>query len=221
MKYLIVSALCFLCSISKGFAQVDPALTGAVVAGDASKKKALDDIHKKQNSISALQSSIVANTTIIRDYEKKTYDYLSNVSSAVKNAVEVKEALLLTTEIVKAAGSCLDAAKKHPQGVAMVALINKNITKLTTDMVGVYSYITTLSLDKKTLLNAAERNQITWTVLYDLKKIRSNIYLLQFQIENFTLADLPRVMFPEQYFYIVDGERIARDITKDFKKFRH
>lgn len=221
MKFLIVSTLCIMCFFSEAFAQMDPALTSAVVAGDASKKKSLDNIHKKQNSISALQSSIVANTTMIRDYEKKTYDYLSNVSSAVKNAVEIKEALLLTTEIVKAAGSCVEAAKKNPQGLAMVAVVNKHLTKLTTDMVGIYSYITTLSLDKKTLLNAAERNQITWTVLYDLRKIKSNIFLVQFQIENYTLADMPRVLFPEQYFYMVDGKRIAGDIVRDFRKFRH
>jgi hypothetical protein len=71
---------------------------------------------------------------------------------------------------------------------------------------------------KKTLLNAAERNRITWTVLYELRKLKSSILLLCFQIENYTIADVPQLMFPTEYFYIVDGKRIAQEIIRDFSK---
>lgn len=189
-----------------------------MAAGDAAKKKSLDGIKDKQNKIAALQTTIAANTAQIRKYEKDMYNYLSNVSAAIKNAYEIKEAASLTTEIVKCCGACLEAAKKNPQGIAVVALVNKQIAKVSADMASIYAYITTLALDKKTLLNAAERNRITWTVLYELRKLKSSILLLCFQIENYTIADVPQLMFPTEYFYIVDGKRIAQEIIRDFSK---
>lgn len=52
-------------------------------------------------------------------------------------------------------GSC----KKNPQGIAVVALVNKQIAKVSADMASIYAYITTLALDKKhflMLLNGTE-----------------------------------------------------------------
>lgn len=217
MKYLIVS-LMFFVSIGSHAQFIDPVLSGTVAAGDAAKKKSLDGIKDKQNKIAALQTTIAANTAQIRKYEKDMYNYLSNVSAAIKNAYEIKEAASLTAEIVKCCGACLEAAKKNPQGIAVVALVNKQIAKVSADMASIYAYITTLALDKKTLLNAAERNRITWTVLYELRKLKNSILLLCFQIENYTIADVPQLMFPTEYFYIVDGKRIAQEIIRDFSK---
>lgn len=218
MKYLIVSIFAFFvcCNVHAQF--VDPVLSGTVAAGDAAKKKSLDAIKDKQNKISALQTTIAANTTKIREYEKNMYDYLSNVSAAIKNAYEIKEAAALTAEIVQCCDACLDAAKENPEGIAVVALVNKQITKVSTDMASIYAYITTLALDKKTLLNAAERNRITWTVLYELRRLKSDILLLCFQIRNYNIADVPQLMFPMEYFYIVDGKKIAQDIIRDFSR---
>ena len=164
-----ITFYCFFCLFGCNVVKaqfVDPVLSGAVAAGDAAKKSSLDAIKKKQERITELQAVIIANTTKIRDHEKKIYDYLSNVSYAIKNAYEIKEAAVLTAEIVKCCNACLDAARKNPQGIAVVALVNKQIAKVSADMASVYSYITTLALDKKTLLNSAERNRITWTVLW-------------------------------------------------------
>lgn len=219
MKYLIVSVfILFLCCNAIHAQFVDPVLSGTVASGDAAKKKSLDGIKDKQNKISALQTTIAANTTKIREYEKNMYDYLSNVSAAIKNAYEIKEAATLTAEIVKCCDACLSAAKENPEGIAVVTLVNKQIAKVSTDMASIYAYITTLALDKKTLLNAAERNRITWTVLYELRRLKSDILTLCFQIRNYNIADVPQLMFPMEYFYIVDGKKIAQDIIRDFSR---
>lgn len=113
----------FFVSIGSHAQFIDPVLSGTVAAGDAAKKKSLDGIKDKQNKIAALQTTIAANTAQIRKYEKDMYNYLSNVSAAIKNAYEIKEAASLTAEIVKCCGACLEAAKKNPQGIAVVALV--------------------------------------------------------------------------------------------------
>ncbi len=100
----------------------------------------------------------------------------------------------------------------------MLTVVSKQITKATEEMIGIYSYISSLSLSSDVLLNAVERNQITWTVLYKLRQIKSTLYLLKFQIDNYTLADLPQILYPMEYFYATDGKRIAEQIIATFNK---
>lgn len=199
-------------------AQVDPALTGAVIAASETEKSVLNDIKSNQSKIAMLQTSIAANMAIVRDYEEKLYSYLSNVSSAVKNAHELKQAATLTGDIVSSISSCANAAARYPEGLLVTALVSKTTTKAAEEMVGIYSYLASLVLNKETLLNSAERNVIMWTVLYKLRLIKSSLFLLQFQIEQYTVAHLPQLLYPTQYYFAVDGKRIADEIIKDFSK---
>lgn len=221
MKYQIdklIILFSLLLGTTYASAQVDPALTATVKLTSDAEKSVLNDIKSNQSKIAGFQAMVTADVKIIRDYEEKMYSYLNNVSGAVKNAVEIKQAAQLTSDILTAFTSCLNAAKKNPQGVVVTGLVNKQISKCTTEMIGIYSYISSLVLSKETLLNSAERNQIMWTVLYKLRLIRSDIMLLQFQIEQWTLTDLPYLLFPMEYFYVIDGKRIADKIIKDFSK---
>ena len=139
-------------------------------------------------------------------------------ASGVAESVAINSTKNAQNKIAKLFDGLRKSAVANPQGVLMLGIVSKEITKATSEMVGIYSYISTLSLSKKVLLNSAERSQITWTVLYKLRKIKSSLYLLKFQIENYTLADLPQILFPMEYFYAIDGKRIADNIIKDFKK---
>lgn len=219
MKHQICIFIILLSIGGKAIAQqIDPALSATVATGDMIKADALNDISKNQNKIASWQAIIAAHTETIRKYEKDIHDYLTNVSGAVKNLFEIKEAAEITTEIIKISNNLLKSAKDNPQGLAVVAIVQKHVTKTYQDMIGTYTYISSLTLNDKVLLNAAERNKITWTVLYELKRMRSNLLLLKFQIENYTLADLPQILFPMEYFYFVDGKRIAQEIIRDFSK---
>ncbi|GHT53683.1 hypothetical protein FACS189451_03960 [Bacteroidia bacterium] len=214
--FIIVSLLEY--SFLLNAQQIDPALTAAVVVTGEAEKNALDKISSEQNKIAALQATINVNLSTIRSYEEKVYNYLHNVSGAIANAVEIKQALELTEEIVKACGSLQKAAAENPQGIVFVAIASKQVTKSTQDMIGVYSFLSSLVLSKETLLNANERNHITWTVLYKLRQIKADLYLLEYTLKNYTLADLPRVLFPESWYMYNDGKRIAQKIVNDFSK---
>lgn len=198
--------------------QIDPVLAGAVTVSGIAEYSAINKTKDAQNKIATYQAVITVELDRIRDYESKMYSYLQNASSAVKNAIEIKQAGEITVEIAKLFNELRKSAAANPQGVLMLGIVSKEISKASSDMVGIYSYISTLSLSTKVLLNSAERSQITWTVLYKLRRIKTSLYLLKFQIENYTLADLPQVLFPIEHFYAVDGKRIADDIIRDFKK---
>lgn len=211
--------ICFVGISDVGFSQqIDPALATAVAVSGASEVNALKDTKTAQQNIAAYQAAISIQMDRIRDVEEKVYDYLQNASSAIKNAIEIKQAGVITSEIYTLFGDLQESAQNNPQGVLMLTVVSKQITKATEEMIGIYSYISSLSLSSDVLLNAVERNQITWTVLYKLRQIKSTLYLLKFQIDNYTLADLPQILYPMEYFYATDGKRIAEQIIATFNK---
>ncbi len=211
--------ICFVGISDVGFSQqIDPALATAVAVSGASEVNALKDTKTAQQNIAAYQAAISIQMDKIRDVEEKVYDYLQNASSAIKNAIEIKQAGVITSEIYTLFGDLQESAQNNPQGVLMLTVVSKQITKATEEMIGIYSYISSLSLSSDVLLNAVERNQITWTVLYKLRQIKSTLYLLKFQIDNYTLADLPQILYPMEYFYATDGKRIAEQIIATFNK---
>lgn len=215
----VILILIYLVIISNIYAQKDPALAGTVATMSSLEQRELKNIKENQNKIAAFQTSISANLKTIRYYEEKTYNYLYEASYIVRDAYEIKEAAVITSDIIKEIEGLVKAAYKHPQGVAVAAIARRQGNRATEEIIGIYSYVAGLALNKNTLLNSLERQQVLWTVLYKLRRIRSDIQLLRFQIENFTISYLPEILFPMEYFYAVDGKRIADKIINDMKKF--
>lgn len=198
----------------------DPVLTGTIIGTNEAEKKILKGILKENKKIVGLQTTITYNLNKMKQYEEKIYNYLSNVSTAINQAIEIKQAAEITADIIKSFKTCAEAAKKNPQGLVYTTIVSRKTSKLTTEMGGVYSYISSIALNKNALLNTVERQIVIDGVLYKLRRIRSEMYLLEFQISNYTLADLPEVLFPEQYFMFIDGKRIADKIIRDMSKER-
>jgi ABC-type methionine transport system permease subunit len=199
-------------------ATVDPGLVTAIGGAALAENTALNEVNKTQGKIAAAQAVIGANIKIMKDYEEKVYQYLSNVSDAVSQSFEIKEAAELTVEIANSFKTCAQAATKHPQGTLYTAIVARRTSTLTAEMLALYSYINSIALNKNTLLNSAERQMIINQVLYKLRNIKFQIYMLEFRIKNNTLADLPRFLAPKGYYYFTDGKRIADKIIRSYSK---
>lgn len=218
MKFPIISLLLLLLILSgKVFAQnIDPALAGAVkIAGDA-EKKALNKIRDEQNKINKLQAVVSAQLTRIENLQKKTYDYLSNVSAGVENAHDIKKSLELTGAI---GSMCLElkrAVAANPKGFITTTIATKYISEVSKEVSMTYAYIASISLNKKTLLNSAERLQITWTVRYKLSTIYSRMYSLLYKIQSQNFSDIPGLLFPNIYYKAVSKMTIAEQVIRDF-----
>lgn len=204
----------------------DPVLAAAVVSGDGMVTTQLDNINDNQKSIASLQALIYTNINIVRDYEKKTYDYLANASVAIKNMQEIIRAAELTREISTNLVNCADAAGRHPKGAIISSIVSKTSIKVTSEVISLYSYIASLvtkgddnSSEKAiNLLNSAERSNITWTVLQKLNTINFQCLALRWEIEYMTLSYIPIAIAPQEYFMAIDGKRIANDIISSFSK---
>ena len=221
MKYPIISILLlFLLFSEKSVAQVintDPALAFAVkTAGDA-EKKALNAIRDEQSKINKLQTAVSLQLKHIEDIQKKKYDYLSNISAAVENAHDIKKSMDLTVAIGGMCAELKRAVVANPQGFLTTAIATSYIRSVSQEVSMTYAYIASISLNKKTLLNSAERLQITWNVRTKLSTIYQRMYILLYKIESQKIKDIPGLLFPNVYYKAVNRKDIAKQVIRDFK----
>lgn len=192
--------------------QADPAVAFAIGVASKAEKDALDNIKKEQNGIQRAQTFINLELNKIRELQKKTYNYLTNVSAFVENAHDIKKSYDLTIQIGKLCGELKQAIAENPQGLVTTAVGTKQISKIKTEMVSLYSYVTGLTLNKKVLLNSAERLIITGQVVHRLQTIHFQLYNLVYSIYALSFKDLPRLLAPDIYYTTISKKDIAESI---------
>lgn len=225
MKWLIIRLPLLLLLVFVSFEEVsaqmwntDPALAVAVkVAGDA-EKKALDGIKSEQSRIRNLQTAVTVQLKKIEEVQKKTYEYLSNVSAAVQNAHDIKKCAELSLAIGDICKGVIDAVKQNPQGLITTAVATKQMGAITKEVAATYAYIAGIALNKKTLLDAAERLQITWRVRTQLQNIYNRLYALMYNIQYYKFRHLPQLLSPEAYYNLVSRKQIAESVIRDFSR---
>ncbi|WP_288333222.1 hypothetical protein [uncultured Porphyromonas sp.] len=225
MKWLIIRLPLLLLLVFVSFEEVsaqmwntDPALAVAVkVAGDA-EKKALDGIKSEQSRIRNLQTAVTVQLKKIEEVQKKTYEYLSNVSVAVQNAHDIKKCAELSLAIGDICKGVIDAVKQNPQGLITTAVATKQMGAITKEVAATYAYIAGIALNKKTLLDAAERLQITWRVRTQLQNIYNRLYSLMYNIQYYKFRHLPQLLSPDAYYNLVSRKQIAESVIRDFSR---
>lgn len=214
---LLLVVLCLgLSKIEAQVVNVDPALSTAVAIAGKNEKKALDNIKEEQSKIQKLQTLATVQLKKIEDIQRKSYDYLSNVSAGVQNAYDIKRSFELTKSIGNLCVELKQAVVDNPQGLVTVAVATKYISSVTTEVASVYTYIASIALNKKTLLNSAERLQITWNVRNKLSNIYNRIYNLIYQIRALNFSHLPQLIAPEIYYGLVSHKTIADQVIRDY-----
>lgn len=195
---------------------IDPGLAFAVAEAGKQEKLALDKINEEQSKIRNLQTLAQAQLKKIEAIQRKSYDYLSNISAGVQNAYDIKKSYELTLEIAALCKELKKAVVDNPQGLITVALATKYISETTREVAATYGYIASITLNKKTLLNSVERLQITWNVRNQLSMIYNRIYNLIYKIRALKLTDLPALIAPEAYYGIVSQRTIAESVIRDY-----
>lgn len=215
-KLVLVLSL-LLCSV-QGYAQLqaDPAVAAALVYASEIEKTALDNIKTEQNNIVKAQTIMNVELDKIRALQKRTYDYLTNISAAVENAKDIKKSYELTVKIYNLCGELKTAISKNPQGLVTTVVGTKQISDLTTEMTSLYSYIAGITLNKKTLLNSAERLIITGQVVHRLEKIHFKLYSLVYSVYSLSFKDLPRLLAPDIYYSTISKKDIAQSIINSW-----
>lgn len=240
MKKIILSIL-LLCVFSNPIhaQQVDPALTSAIFAQTEMLKKLFKDREKRQNEIIAAEGLITVALTRLHDVEDKILGYLSNAQGAVQNLYQIKRAgQLMVYEIPKNTLKLKNAVAHNAKGTAIALLVSDRITDTYLEMASLYpfmkqlvtngSYETTSGTDengnpitekhKVNLLNAAERYYIANTIVSKLESINTNLWLLAWQIENYTWNDLWWNLDPQGWAAVMTGKAHIESLVREWNR---
>lgn len=205
-------------SIKAQIMQVDPALATAVKYAGDKESKALDGIKQEQSKINKLQAAANIQLEKIQKLQNKAYEYLSNASALVQNAYDIKKCSELSLKITEICRDIKKAVKKNPQGLITTAVATKHLNGVATEVIETYNYIGNIALNKKTLLNAAERLQITYHVRHRLTNIYVRLYDLLLRIKSYKFADIPRLAMPDLYYMTQHKMSIANRIIRDIQQ---
>lgn len=215
---LTITSLLLVCFGLKGNAQTtDPFLTGAIIGATGMETNAISNTTESQTRITFFQGLINVNLGNLHKYQKKTYEYLTNISGAVQNARDIMKAAELSKKIVLLTVELKNAVAENPQGFITMTIATKEIADLSAEAKSIYIYITTLSLNKKVLLNAAERLVITGQVVHRLEKIHFQLFSLIYSVHALSFKDLPRLLTPDIYYNVVNKQHIAEGIIRRWK----
>lgn len=232
----------FLCinriSISASVAQVDPALTSAIII----QMRTLQSIYSKRNKTQKKIIETEAVVTVALDkmhkVEDKVLGYMANVQGAFKNLYQIKRAgELVTKDIPANIGNVRKAIRIGGfQGTLLSTVVGSELTNLTTEMMSLYPFLKQLVtsgtyntkefdeegniIDKKhkvNLLNSAERYYICNTVLSKLENINTSLYLLAWEIQTLRWRDLFFKLDPEGWAAVMSGKNIIEGVISDWK----
>lgn len=198
-KLIIASALLAAATPSVTNAAVDPVLAAGVEFHTVKIHDTYTERKKLQEKIIEADAAITVNLQLIHNAEDKILDYMSNASSAVENLYQIKEIGNLISDITDEHAKVLDAIKNNPQGAVFTALASKQWSKILEQMTQASTMVAELVLHGKSgsdktakvnLLSAAERFEITNSLLTNLKSVKYSLWLLEYQIRYWTWLDV-------------------------------
>lgn len=195
----------------------DPALAAAIAAQTSTVKSELDKQNETQLAILGIDTGISLTLDSIHHYEQIVYDYLSKAQTVVEGATDIARCLELSTEVLAGLGDLTKEARDHPQGVLVSALASKVYSRLMTDAVELAGYVQTVVTGKGSgnLLNTFERIRILSDIKYTLMGMVRDINSLTCEIGWMRISDIPRLLFPSEYYQMIGIEDILKDSKKD------
>ena len=197
--------------------EVDPYLAAAIEGQTSMVKNQLDSQNQKQLSILGIDTGIALTLDSIHSYERRVYDYLSKAQTVVKGAVDVTRCIDLSTRILTELGELVKMAKNHPQGVIVSAMVSKKYSDLVADASSLASTVTTVVTGEGSgnLLNSFERIRMLTDIRRRLSQMLDDLFWLRCEISWMRLSDIPRLLFPEDYYTLVGMEGILRESKRE------
>lgn len=210
--------------ISKGTAQeivFDPFVTGTLVRNHSEQKKILNSIKDSETKIKRYKTFISIKLQQLKKLETKTYKYLSEVHSVVKNAKDVVYASDVAKDIAIYQKKAFKVAQGNPELTLVVVKTEAELIKRTTDL---FIHISTIALDKKgkNFLNSKERLDIIKHVVDELRVMRGIAYGIYSQIKRAKRNGLINSLLGKVSgnLYGVDMRALGNDILRDLDNLK-
>ena len=219
MRLQTISIIALLMAVTTAKAQfkTDPVVGAAVTTEAATLSKAVNATNSQQKGIIAAQTAITLQLEKLREYEDKTFRYLSKTQSVINNLHDIKRSYELGKSIIQNLNDCKREAVNHPQGAFVATMISKRTNTIITESTALAASITGLvtKSGNDNLLNSAERTRILSDVTGRLSTINRSLRSLKYQIIMYRWADLLRSTNPMAYAELINSEYFVKETKRN------
>ncbi len=219
MRLQTISIIALLMAVTTAKAQfkTDPVVGAAVTTEAATLSKAVNATNSQQKGIIAAQTAITLQLEKLREYEDKTFRYLSKTQSVINNLHDIKRSYELGKSIIQNLNDCKREAVNHPQGAIVATMISKRTNTIITESTALAASITGLvtKSGNDNLLNSAERTRILSDVTGRLSTINRSLRSLKYQIIMYRWADLLRSTNPMAYAELINSEYFVKETKRN------
>lgn len=218
-KIILTACLSFILSIWDASAQyfyTDP-ITGSlvevqtqIIGGE------LDKSATAQTTTAAANMTMTVLMDSIRSYDKIMLKYLQKANDVFSGIFHAADAIDMGSNIVRNLGNCLSAAKDHPQGAIVTAIVNKRYSRILTEIGSLTSNIANFvrASGDGNLINSAERLDILYDIHSRMRALNRQVTNLYWEILTLEWTDLGRFLNPDIYYAIHRDERLFNDAKR-------
>lgn len=234
---IIITTLLMGVSLSMSAQQADPTLTGAVEAQSLMLKDIFKKRQKTQEQIIATETAVTVALDRVHSVENKMLEYLSNAQGAMQNLYQIKRcAELVGTEIPRNMNLVKNSVPGHLKGTAIAVLVSDELWDATEQMASLVPFMKQLvtsgsynvdgyddkgnpqtTKHKVNLLSSAERYYVANEVVTRLENIKTDLWLLAWQIRTLSWQDLWYGLDPEGWATVMSGKAIVEGLIYDWQ----
>lgn len=219
VKCCLVSfiALCLSTGNAKSqYYYTDPITGAAVTVQTEIIGGHLDASASYQKTTASTNTAITGLVNEIRSYDKVMLDYLKKANSVFDGIFHAADAVEMAGNVISNLSNCLTAARKHPKGVLITAMVNKRYTKIATETTSLIANINNFvkKSGEGNLLNSRERLDILYDVHSRMRRLNRETQTLYWEILSSEWEDLFKELNPDLYYNLSTDERLYRNAQR-------
>ncbi len=215
MRFILILIVLGLLT-GQGYAQVyiDPVTSGAILSTGSQHNRSLDRTNDQLTLIQRGQLAITGQLTVANDLQNKIFIGLSEVSSAVKTLLGVKEASDLVTQIFENVNKTLVTAQGDP---VLLLFAEENARSFHLQSVELSTYVAEAVLKggKDNLMDAGERAKLMRHIIGELRALRGLSYGMHRSMYYAKMNGVFRSVNPWRTWVNRDA-KIATEVVRDF-----
>lgn len=216
MRTLIAISIILWCTL-KASAQtyVDPAVAAATGVHAGIINNQLDNVNSNLTLIQRGQLAVTGQLAIVNDMQDKIYRGLSEVSSAVRSLLSIKEIAAVTSDIFTDLQKSSDIAKGNP---ALLLFAESGVREFRSRAINLAAEVNTFILKsgRDNLMDAGERAKLLNRVLSELTIIRGVCYGMHRNMYWAKQRGILASLNPYSGFINID-RRIAEEVIRNSK----
>lgn len=215
MRFILILIVLGLLT-EQGYAQIytDPVTSTAILSTGSHHNRNLDKTNDQLTLIQRGQMAITGQLTVANDLQTKIFKGLSEVSSAVKTLLGVKEASDLVTQIFENVNKTLVTAQGDP---VLLLFAEESARSFHLQSIELSTYVaeSVLKGGKDNLMDAGERAKIMRHIIGELRALRGLSYSMHRSMYYAKMNGIFRSVNPWRTWVNRDA-KIATEVVRDF-----